>query len=430
MPSSRSFETQRVQTILLLGSLGVLLSSLMVFYSPWPYPIGITFQAAVCLLVLGGGTVLVLRKLGHRLVVPGAQLVLSGLFVVSAGISIADSPAPLGALPRSLLYLAVVTLTAAVYLINRDRERVPLVGYLMVIAGLHVPFALHAMADVWSWHGEFEADIGVFANLRHFGTAGALAAMAATSVGVLSRRSRVSFLLAGVALFGVMASGSRGALVAWLVFIGCLLVWQRHRRELVLHATLSLGTAVAAVLALDRSGLLLSPNLFRRVGALDEQTDLSSGRLELWGVAGQQIFERPWFGGGPEMFWLSECCPTMSPHNVVLSALVEFGIVGCGLLMLMAVAAIIRGGGVRWFSRAVVSTPETVVLSAMLVGFFVLSLVAASYYVVFPLVNLAVLVGLWLVVLHHERAHPEGQAGSFCSGAAHGPGRVPSLGAP
>lgn len=379
--------------------------ALMLGYSPRPYSLAITLLVAGCLLVLGAGAVLVLAKLGHTLTVSRPQLVLGALFVISAGVSVAASPLPIGTLPRSVLYPAVATLIAAVYLLHRDRGRVPLVGYFTVIAAVHVPFVLHAMADVWSWHGDFESEIGVFANLRHFGTAGALAAMAATSASVLSRRPWVSLSLAVPALFGVVASGSRAALVAWVLFVGCVAVWHRRRRELLVHAAWSLGTAGVAVLALDRSGILQSPNLFRRVSAaVSGQTeDLGSGRLGLWSEAGGQIAAQPWFGRGPDAFLLSECCIVAHPHNLILSTLAEFGIVGCILLVLLLGSMIVRVGACS-LVRSGLSTPAVRVLSAMLLALFALSLVSGSAYWVFSIVNLAVLCGLWMAVVKHAVA--------------------------
>lgn len=329
-----------------------------------------------------------------------------GAIGAAAIVSIASSPALPDTLARSALYLMVAIIAVTVACVHRSTGSVTTV-WVGALALALLPFLVHAVVDIASWQGELRyLDVGVYGNLRDLGLRGFLVATAGSALVVLHRRSWWwSTAVTLVGLFTIVASGSRGALLAWAVSVAVLLVLRagRHRREVASHATAAAGLALVAVWALDRTGLLRTPHLFGRLdqglGSGGDVDEVTSGRLTLWSDAFEQFRADPWFGIGPDAYRLSECCgpTTVHAHNLLLQALMEFGIIGVLLLGVLIARAVGRYGGLRALLTGVRSTPENTALTAMLVALLAYSMIDGAYYSVYTLMNAAVLAGLWAV---------------------------------
>jgi O-antigen ligase len=184
----------------------------------------------------------------------------------------------------------------------------------------------------------------------------------------------------------------------------CCFGWARVRAAL--HGLVALGLSAGLVWYLDHSALLRSPNIFARIGS---QQSFDSGRLQAWQVSLEQIMARPLFGSGPEGFWLSglsDCCghPIRQAHNFVLQFLMEFGLVGCGIAVLIAARAIKRMGGRTGAITLVLATPGSRLLACLLAAFLAYSLIDQMMYHVLPLLHFALLAGLFAAGLAQARA--------------------------
>jgi O-antigen ligase len=246
-----------------------------------------------------------------------------------------------------------------------------------------------------------------FANVRQYAEFAFLAAVSASAMGLCSRRFVVpSFLLASGAVFAIILTGSRGALLSWMLFMVLACCFTQARLRAALHAVLVLALSAGVVLYLDRSGTLPSPNIFGRIAEQQAGTaSFDASRLRIWGQAFDQILARPLFGSGPEGYWLSNCCDrrVLQAHNFVLQFLMEFGVIGCALFVLLGAKAVQALGGVASTARAVMATTANRVLGCLLAAFFGFSLIDQMMYHLLPLLHLAVFAGLFAAGLVQAR---------------------------
>jgi O-antigen ligase len=368
------------------------------------------------LLALAAVAFLLLLVRGCRFKVPrDVVLALSGLAVASV-VSVLGSGDVDVSLLRLELYLSLALLATVVYVAYRDRTNLPLPAYFLGIALVHLPFLLAAIQWVSemispSWAGYVR--IAAFANVRQFGEFGFLAAVSATALGVLSRRSLLpSFLLATAALFGIILTGSRGALLCWLLFVLLLCCFSQSRLRAALHGLLVLAVSAGLVWYLDDSGLLPSPNIFGRIASQQlGQESFDTSRLGIWEMAVGQIMAHPLFGSGPEGYWLSGCCDRriLQAHNFVLQFLMEFGLIGCGIVVLLAARAVKGMGGLTATTKLVLATPGNRVLACLLAAFLAYGLIDQMMYHALPLLFFALFAGLLSAGLAQARAANSGQ---------------------
>jgi O-antigen ligase len=154
------------------------------------------------------------------------------------------------------------------------------------------------------------------------------------------RRSAWLIAPAAVCVIAVLASFSRGALIA--LFLAVLLLgWRYGRRRLVVIVGVS--AAAAAMLVVVAGGRMLS--------AFDGGS--LSLRGELWAAAARMIRDRPVLGFGPDQFYYAYNPRYIEPtgwperftshaHNLFLDAWVRLGIIGAALATL-AMLGVARG---------------------------------------------------------------------------------------
>jgi O-antigen ligase len=274
-----------------------------------------------------------------------------------------------------------------------------------------LPFFLEVMTWVARSGPDFfhrSMAVAHFSHVRHFGYLGFLAAMAATALVTLPGRfGLTALLLAGCALFGVIATGSRGALLSWLVFVLLLVCFSPARWRVLAFCLAALAGSALLVGYLHFSGLLVSPNIFVRVQQLVtvQGVELGSGRMQIWHDALGVIVRHPLFGMGTEAYRITGCCDrrVAQPHNFVLQLLMQFGLVGSGLLAALCWRALRALGGARRVAALVLASPENLALAAMLAAFLAFSCIDGLLYREVPLIHFAVLCGLFAAGLHRAR---------------------------
>jgi putative inorganic carbon (HCO3(-)) transporter len=158
--------------------------------------------------------------------------------------------------------------------------------------------------------------------------AGALVALASRTSD--RRTSSQCYALAVVAVFGVLASGSRGAILGLAAAV--LVAMALNGRKGAMRAAIALG-AVVAMFAIAAQFDLLP--VARESGGLDDFT--KQGRLLVWGEALLLFLQHPLVGGGwanfPQMGVLAETQfgAVAHAHNWYLNTLAETGVIGFAL---------------------------------------------------------------------------------------------------
>jgi O-antigen ligase len=363
------------------------------------------------LLAIAAVALLVLLARGSRLTVPKDVGLLLLAFAAAATVSVVGSGSIDISLLRLELYVAVVTLGIVIYLMYRDHVNLPLEAYLLAVAVVHIPFLVAVIVWVRDagppfWENNFR--VPLFSNVRQFAEFGFLAAVSATGLCVLSRRLVVpSALLATAAVFGLILTGSRGAALGWILFVLLTCALSRARVRAAFHGLFVLAVAAALVWSLDRSGVLPSPNIFARVHAVQVgHENFDNSRISIWLMSLQQIATHPFFGSGPEGYWISGCCYTKikQAHNFVLQFLLEFGVIGCGIVLLIAARTVKKMGGVAATVRLSLATPENRVLVCLLLSFLAYGLIDQMLYHLLPLVHFGLFAGLFAAGLARARA--------------------------
>jgi O-antigen ligase len=393
-------------------SLFALLISTIIRLHSWS-PISTLDVLASTLALVAIATLSLSWAMGRRLSVPVDLAALLLALGVSILVSTVRSPDSLGSLPRLLLYAALLLLAIAVYLVYRDMGRISLALYCAALALLHVPFA----ADVALWVKDMEQPffqdgvrVANFSNVRQFGEAGFLAAISGVALGTFEvtsgrRWMAVSLLTTCVALFGIIAMGSRGALLSWFIFVLLLCSFGTSRRRVALLGLASVSVTCGLVWWLDYSEVLPTPNIFKRQGLESGLNSFSSGRVELWIISLREILAQPFFGLGPEGYLLSGCCDrtVAQPHNFVLQILMEFGAIGFLLLLALLWRLVRRYGGWRSMTRLVLAHPNLTVLACMILSYLAYALIDGVLYHPLPLIHLSLYCGLFAAGLHHAR---------------------------
>jgi O-antigen ligase len=158
---------------------------------------------------------------------------------------------------------------------------------------------------------------------------------------------------------------------------------------------------------LDRTGKFLSPNIFERIDSLAKgDTTFDSGRLMVWGQSARQILARPLFGSGPEGYWISGCCERaiLQAHNFVLQFLLELGLVGCVVALLLLACAVRGLGGMASARHLLFATPVNRVLAGLVAAYLAYSLIDQTMYHLLPLLHFALFAGLLAAGLVQARA--------------------------
>lgn len=355
------------------------------------------------MIALASGMLALRAFVGARPVVDRRLVFLGMAFCVSIGLSTWLAPSLYQAVNRLHIYYAAVMLGVATYLWVPDDERLAtlLERMLLVVALIHAWF----VADVafWAIASAKDADSGLrfphFANPRHFAYYGYIAAASASMLYLASVRFRASAWIAlSVALFGIMLTGARGAILAWGLALAIVILVDRRRVGIAIFASSAAIAAASAVTVLRELDAIRLVTLFDRVAAGPAEALYVADRLGLWKQAVAGIVASPWLGYGPEGYITSRCCAPQfaQPHNFALQVLLEFGILGFGLLVVTTVTVLHRVGGPVASIRSVTNDSSVLALAALLIGFMAYASIDGLLYHAIPLMHFAMLAPLLL----------------------------------
>jgi len=313
-------------------------------------------------------------------------------------------------LPRLGFYISLALLSISIYLLYRDAVSIPLRAYCIVVAAVHMPFVVEVawwLAHTTPPFFAKNAAIPHFVNVRHFGYVGFLAAVSGSVLVALSSRLvAASFILTSFALFGIIAMGSRGALLSWIFCVALLTGFSARRWRVAGPAIAALLLTSAGTLILHFSGVLVSPNIFTRLEQSGDLHQFDSGRLQIWADALRWIVRHPLFGKGTEAYVRSGCCNAAfsHPHNLVLQLLMQFGLVGSALLVALLWSAVRLMGGLRRVLTLIFATVDNRALAAILVAYVAFGMIDGLFYREVPMIHFAMFVGLFAAGLHRARA--------------------------
>lgn len=375
--------------------------------APWP-----TMPRVVGnLAVLVATAMLILLASGRRLFMPRDIVLVLLALAASAIVSVLGSGDVDVSLLRLELYVVIALLATVVYLIYRDAGHLPLEACFLAISVVHLPHLLAAILwikDYGAPFWQYGLRVADFANVRQYAEFAYFAAVCGTGLVLLSRRFLIlSFVLAASGLFGIILTGSRGAALSWMLFVLLACCFCHGRLRAALHGLLVFAFSAGLVWYLDRTALLSSPNIFRRIAThVSGEKSFDSGRLMVWRQSLEQIWERPLFGSGPEGYWLSGCCyrAILHAHNFVLQFLLEFGVVGCALMALLVARTVNRLGGLAGAAKLMGATDRTRVLGCLLASYLAYSLIDQMMYHLLPLLHIALFAGLFAAGLAQAKS--------------------------
>src|SRR5690606_1950719 len=224
------------------------------------------------------------------------------------------------------------------------------------------------------------ADVPYLGHIRRFGIY-ALACVAFSARALLdpdsSTRSR-RWAWAGLTLgWAVLIwSGGRGAVGAGLRVGGCLWALAGGRRTsfaLAFVATVVAGTLVSLCFPVENGG----GGLWRllNIGTAGSASEFTSGRTELWLTSLAAWRQRPWLGLGPDASgFVLNPFGHEQPHNVVLQALVDWGLIGAAAFLILLLGLMLTAVRRTVAERDGALSSSRAVAAAYLVGATALAL--------------------------------------------------------
>lgn len=301
---------------------------------------------------------------------PALWLALLGALVVWSALSAIWSVAPGRSIAQAALFAIAAVFLAATVLgrwnVDATRTADLVFGYVLVQASLAAGGILLLVAPSAAI-GRFGLFQGVYTNPN----AAAIVAAVATSLGVwlavvLRGRWRVAVIAAlPLSIATLVASDSRGPIIAAALGVIIVLVFSPHRR--VSLGVLAVSVAAAVTVA------LVAPGAFAAfLDRSDRGYDVTSGRWEIWQRLLGVWAEHPLVGIGYRTVEVLPGSGGQTAHNVYLSVLVETGIVGALLFVALLVVVAITG-----FRR---SRPEHRALFGVTATVLVIELTQASLF--------------------------------------------------
>lgn len=178
----------------------------------------------------------------------------------------------------------------------------------------------------WMWSAQpFFRPESVFFNANYYGTMAVFMVLVGLHQFLNHSRKRWVYLLAIFAnLLGLYLCASMSSLATMIVCVMAMLLMYRRKKLVCITALLVLAGGIL---------VMLVPAVYPRLGDVE---DTFGSRLTIWGTALKGILETPLFGRGPEAYPLAYAqfggYDTYHCHNLLLDTLLNFGIVGTGLM--------------------------------------------------------------------------------------------------
>jgi O-antigen ligase len=288
-----------------------------------------------------------------------------------------------------LLFVALVLSRFDRVALRRYESAIVLGGVLVVCYGLAQLLFLGGLPSTDGRAARFGNDL-----LDANNQAAALLLPLAIAAGRALSGSRLQQVVHGAAtlvvLLGVVMTGSRGGLLASLVVLGAIVVLAAARRS----TKVALAAAAAALLA---ALLVVQPG---GVGERQLKETSSSGRSDIWAVGVQSCQEYCLTGAGwgafptvyrenlasvPEARVLPNGT-AYQPHNILLLAAVEAGVLGLALVVLGLGLALV--GALR-LPRVMRGPPAAAMLGTLVSSIFLSNLEFKFFWAVLAYVVIA-----------------------------------------
>jgi O-antigen ligase len=334
--------------------------------------IGAWIGLGVLLAIMRGEQAIAMRGLWS------APVAMAFILVALMVLRLSSSPDEAYGSTKLQLYIAdnLVFLVAAVFV---GASRSSLRTFLLVTLALVAAGAFLLVAELVTgtaqqqYSGRFAitAQQGAI-NLGRDSANGALIAIALILMSSRLAVRLVSIAVLPVVLVAMLAAGSRGPVVAFLVGLLALIALTaasgRARRQLLLVAVVLVGAAVIVPILVP--GSAIGRSLSTIIGSASGLS--SNGRSHLWAEAYSAFARHPLVGLGTGGFAAVD--PQQYPHNMVLEMAVELGVLG-GLAVLSMLIMMLRRFSLLW--RATTGSERMTV--TLLISLFVSAVVNALF---------------------------------------------------
>ena len=237
-----------------------------------------------------------------------------------------------------------------------------------LLKGIFFAFAIYMVCSLifgryvsWSGPGGL-AFAGLLGSKNASGDVGALTILISTAILIWGRkRTRVVWSFAALAMvfmgaFTLWQSKATGALVATIVSLPCLLIWNISRRfDVRLRVSIFVILLIVLTVIISTFDYWMPP-LFEFVLESSGKDAGLTGRGMLWRKADELILQRPILGGGYAAFWVENNLDAeylwrsmgvvsrsgFNFHNTPRDIAVDLGVVGLSLFAIVFFVSIFR----------------------------------------------------------------------------------------
>jgi O-antigen ligase len=253
------------------------------------------------------------------------------------------SQAPMLSAKRGVMLIGLTLF--ALYLVTRfnQRELLRLLGWALgIIAVLSVAAALLSPDRGIAGGIHAGAWTGIYSDKNALGRYMALAALVFMSLAMHPEGSRSAWLSVGVCAVLVVLSRSTTALVAMACALGMIGVMPLLRQRGLIFLSFVISLAVLLV----NSALLILLNFGTATNVLGKDPSLT-GRVPLWNVLVQNVWQKPLLGHGYNAFWTAEdgqpsalqfdvtgAWDVWHAHNGFLDLALELGLIGLVIFLI------------------------------------------------------------------------------------------------
>jgi O-antigen ligase len=297
-------------------------------------------------------------------------------------------------MPTSLLFLAryalqALLLGALIFVIAEDRNFdfnfwswAIVAGGGVYVLSLSIFSASIAHPDTFKWVERLPSAT----NVRQIGNVVGMMAIVASAKLAFSKTNRatgLAFLTAVALLTFVMWSGTRAALLAFIVALVAASMFAP--RSITAGKLMLVGLAIAIALMLSLLLPVPAPEFgMLRVSKTLATQDVSSGRVVMWLDAVRAISNAPLFGHGAgtyrEHMVLLNGYPYNHPHNFILQFVYDWGVFGGGLAL-----ALIARLGLAVFERNGATSDEKFLAIAGFISLVTMALVEGTLFHPLPI---------------------------------------------
>lgn len=272
----------------------------------------------------------------------------------------------IGVYPENSLFQSILLLFISIFLllsyIKRWTKQFPIQGdlyiiyiYIILVGLMGLVLYLLNPTIVIADYGRFK---GLYSNANYVGMISAIGIMLGIYLSCNKKRGEVYLnLLGGIILvLNLILSGSRGSILALIIGLFSLLFYKEFRQRLYKQLIIIIPTGLLFGV------YLLITNLDTVLGSFGrdaQNSDITSGRLDIYNILIQHWLESPVFGVGYRNAETLEGVIGISPHNIYLSVLTEMGLIGL-IVFLMLLITILFAVKIQGKDKILVGTVVTI----------------------------------------------------------------------